>query len=482
MRLGKVILKDSAVYGFIKYLSVFSALLLTPVYTRIISKESYGIMELFNTWNTMLLAIIPLGMTTAVLKYYPDYKDKKEDLRTVLGTIFFGLLILSGFYLIFSFFVKDLFLNHFITVNSQTTNIVYWQCVVIVIWSLFDEFSSNIIRSEFRKRQFVITALVRFFILTILGFVFVYFYNSDYEGFYRASVIAVFCSTIVGFIFVKNNITFKFDLGLLKTILKFSIHFVSVFILFQLNTLLDRYLINEFIDLKSVGIFSIASRIATMSNIVFSSFSLAWYPLAMSLKNSEHLQLVFNTIHKVFVASCILMLLGVWLFRAELLLIFAPDYGDAIPLIFILLVANVLNSSTFIYSLGLHFANKTSYLSLGAIYSVIGHVVISISTVHFLGIYGIALGTLIGSLIWTTSLFYYSQQKFRIIYENWYFIFLFSVISILSILDVFWDQNVEITLIPFVIKTIVVLFMSYFIIKFVWKTFKQIPEIQHENN
>jgi len=456
---------------------VFSALLLTPVYTRIISKESYGIMELFNTWNTMLLAIIPLGMTTAVLKYYPDYKDKKEDLRTVLGTIFFGLLILSGFYLIFSFFVKDLFLNHFITVNSQTTNIVYWQCVVIVIWSLFDEFSSNIIRSEFRKRQFVITALVRFFILTILGFVFVYFYNSDYEGFYRASVIAVFCSTIVGFIFVKNNITFKFDLGLLKTILKFSIHFVSVFILFQLNTLLDRYLINEFIDLKSVGIFSIASRIATMSNIVFSSFSLAWYPLAMSLKNSEHLQLVFNTIHKVFVASCILMLLGVWLFRAELLLIFAPDYGDAIPLIFILLVANVLNSSTFIYSLGLHFANKTKYLSYGALISVIGHILVSVLFVNVLGIYGIALGALVGSFLWTLSLYLFSQNNFKIFYDKKHFLCLGITMLALSIIDLFWAQSVTIVLVPVLIKLALISIVTYFIYKFVRKTFKATPEI-----
>ena len=134
-------------------------------------------------------------------------------------------------------------------------NIVYWQSVFVVIFSIFLSFSLNTLRAEFKKWKYVIASVTNFLILSILGFVFVYFYNSDFEGFYRASVIAGFVASLTGLIFIKTNIKLTFNLKILKKIFSFSIHFVSVFILFQLNTLIDRYLINEFIDLNCRGLF-----------------------------------------------------------------------------------------------------------------------------------------------------------------------------------------------------------------------------------
>jgi hypothetical protein len=47
----------------------------------------------------------------------------------------------------------------------------------------------------------------------------------------------------------------------------------------------------------------------------------------------------------------------------------------------------------------------------------------------------------------------------------------------LSIIDLFWAQSVTIVLVPVLIKLALISIVTYFIYKFVRKTFKATPEI-----
>ena len=202
----------------------------------------------------------------------------------------------------------------------------------------------------------------------------------------------------------------------------------------------------------------------------------------MSLKNNENLNVVFNSVHKVFILISSLMISVVWLFRPEILLIFAPDYAEAIKLILILFAANIISYSTFIYSLGLHFANKTKYLSYGAFYSVISNIIISISTVKIIGVYGIAIGTLVSSIIWAGYLFRCSQKKFKISYENKYFVGFIVFLSAILITDIFWKQNLVFNINQLIIKSIFIILASIICLKFVLKILKNTPEINFSND
>lgn len=477
MKLTKVIFKDSFAYGFIRYLSLIAAIMLTPIYTRTLSKESYGLMELFNSWNTMALAILPLGMTTAILKYYPDFKDNRTHLKKVLGTIFFSLLLIGFFYFIVSFLIADLYLKHYIGEDSHLIRIVYWQSVLIVSITLLNEYSLNVLRSEFKKGRFVIVSLVNFAILTILGYYFVYWQRSDFEGFYRASLIAIIIATVPALFFVREKISFVFNWKLIKMVLKFSIHFVSVFLLFHISNLIDRYLINEFIDLESVGNYSIANRIASMSNIIFSSFVMAWYPFAMSIQKSAHLYRIYASVHKTFVLVSLFIITSVWLFKGELLYVFAPTYYEAMVLIVVLLASSVIMSASHVYTLGLHYTNNTAYLSRGAILSVTVHVIASLIFVNEWGVYGIAIGALLGSIVWTVVLTYYSQKMFYIPHKKKYFVIFFSGLFVLMLCDLFWKPRIKFEWNLIIFKIGLLILIGLLIFRVVYRQLKNTPEV-----
>lgn len=467
MKLSQIIFKDSIAYGAVRYLSILSAIILTPIYTRLISMESYGAMEIFNTWNAVIIGCLPLGLLTALQKYYPENKNDKTSLKSMLGTILLSLIVLNLFYVLISLIIKDYFESLFFSEVTPLFNIVYWQSIGIIFLSIIDEYNTNILRSEFKRNNYLTVSILRFLILTLLGFYFVYYTGSDYEGFYRASLIAVSISVLLGLYYNTKYISLSFNTSLFKQIIKFSIHFVSVFVLFQVNNLIDRFLINHFIDIKAVGVYSIGFRIATMANIIYSSFTLAWYPYAMSLKNSEHLQTIFNIVHKIFIIISILIISIVWLYRAELIYIFAPDYHDSYYIILILLVSNIITSGAFIYSLGLHYTNKTKYLSYAAFFSVLINFVVSIITVNFWGINGIAIGTLLGSIVWVFYQYYHAQKNFYIDFDNRYYLFFFLFILFYFTLDLFFYSK-QFVLLYFVFKsaiTFLCIFIAFVLVK-----------------
>ena len=82
MQLRKVFFNDTLVYGVTGYLGLVASFFLTPFYTRILTKEDYGLLDLFNVWNSFFALVLPLGLFTAILRLYKDFKNKILEVNT----------------------------------------------------------------------------------------------------------------------------------------------------------------------------------------------------------------------------------------------------------------------------------------------------------------------------------------------------------------------------------------------------------------
>ena len=104
MSILKKVLGESAVYGLSSYVGVFASIFLTPIYTRILSKGDYGIMDIFLTWNNLFLTILPFGLIGGLFRFYPEYKN---DIRSLTGTILAFLLLIGALYGLVMFSLKE---------------------------------------------------------------------------------------------------------------------------------------------------------------------------------------------------------------------------------------------------------------------------------------------------------------------------------------------------------------------------------------
>ena len=55
----------------------------TPVFTRILSKEEYGVVSIFSSWQVVLEIVMPLCLNACALNLYVRYEDKEKVLSSL---------------------------------------------------------------------------------------------------------------------------------------------------------------------------------------------------------------------------------------------------------------------------------------------------------------------------------------------------------------------------------------------------------------
>ncbi len=429
-RLIKNIFSDTILYGITNYLGVIVGIILLPVYTRIFSKADYGVLDIFNVWNNFFIMLLPLGIYSGILRFYPEYKDNINMIKQMKGTILLFFVFISFVYVVVMLLFKTFILQKAMHLPLEDKGI-YTLSLFVVIGSLFLELFKSFFRIEFKKLLFLFSSLINFFLLTFLGFILVYFFGFGINGFFIASVSSLFVANLFAFYFFKDKISYVFDKSLLFNILRYSIHFVSVSILFKMTDIIDRYLLSHYLSLSVVGEYAIAVKISNFYNILLSAITFAWMPYVLSKKDENELKQIIKTFASIYVSGSVMFLVLLISFQDMLLRFFAPNFIDSGRLIPIIASYMFVNGAVYFFSLGIQIKKITKVFTFAAILSVLVNFFSSIALIKVYAEVGVALGSLFGSIVWVIILIYFSQKHFRIHHYKtivaWYLIYIFSV-------------------------------------------------------
>lgn len=400
---------DSLLYGIPKYLGYVSAILLTPVYLRIFSKAEYGVLEIFHSWNTFIIVVIPFGLLPAIERYYIEEKTPRKKL---VGTALSILTLICLIYISGIVLLKNVFLRGFL--GEIVYQKVFYLSLVIVVLTVLSNCFLQILKIQLRSIQYAIISITNFLLLTILGFVLVYFFHTGIEGFFYAGVISLLFSNVMSVYYLRNEITIAFDRSIIKLLFTFGIHYLFVSLVFQLFNVIDRYLISHYLSLNDVGIYSLGYKISNFTQFFITPFTLAWMPYAYRIQNGENSQSIFIQVTKIYFLICSILMSILLLYRKELILYFSSEYAESYISIGILAFLNFVMGLNYFFGLGIPFKSKTILYSFIAPVSVLINFMISFIAVKYMGIEGIALGSLVGGIFWTGTLHYYSQKLYKI--------------------------------------------------------------------
>lgn len=471
----KNVIKDSFVYGVTKYFTAFAALFLTPIYTRLLTKADYGILDVFSIWSNLVVMVLPLGLLGALVRFYSDFSDNLSLKKKNLGSIFIGLITLCTLYSLIMLLCKDYILNYFM--EGAMSEEIYYLSILIVIGEIFKSYFSVQLQVRFEKYKYLITSSLGMLLLIFFGFGFVYVYDMGVVGFFRASLLSVFISLSLLIIFLRKEISFSFDWSILKNLLSYSVHLLSASFLFLMTNLIDRYLILHYYSLDEIGIYAIGVKISSLIGLATGAFTVAWFPIAMKIKDNENAKTTYKNVHNLYVLLGLVVLFILFIFRKELIMIFAPDYMDSYRIISILCLFLMVHGTIFIHGLGLHIKNKTKYLTFSSLISVIINIISSIILVNYIGLDGIAWGTLIGSTIWVIIQYQLCNKHYKISYNHTLSIggMLFLILSMFMI-EYFDALYKEITILSVSMKILACLLVAatVYFVKIDQKTFKHL--------
>jgi len=392
---AKLFLENFFVYGFITVLNKVLSLFLLPVMTRLLPDTSaFGVSEMYNVIVGFATPLAILGIYDAMFREFFE-KDDQQYKYNVTATaeiiVLVSSIVISLILLVFNSFFSKLFFN-----TTKYRDIVIYSSISLI-------FSANvsIIQAPTRilnkRKVFIFSGLFQSVLsyaisipLILLGFS---YYGIIYSGLLTGAIMTIF-------FWFQNKKFFldgKFDRNIARELFKIGLPLVPVFLIYWVYNSTDRIMITNMLGTGQLGIYSIGSRVAQISQLIYAAFAGGWQYFAFStMRDEDQVDLVSRVFEYLGIISFLAFLAIVPFNNLIFALLFKGDYvkgSTVFPYLFLsplLLMLFQTAGNQFIVV-------KKSYLSTISLSVGAGsNVLLNFLLIPKLGIVGASIATLIG--------------------------------------------------------------------------------------
>lgn len=382
--------RSSMWFTICNFLQRGTALITVPIFTRLLTKEEYGLSNIYFSWFEIFVLLTSLkmpyeGLNNGLIRYE---KDKDGYTSAIAGAILVQTVAMGAVYWIFHDWIDQV-----TGLNSMMMFMMLLQLLfnpMLYLWTNREKF-------DFRYRFPVIVT----FISTILNpaIAIIAVLNTEYKAEARVMgtvLVQSFFGLICFIVLLKKGKKFYF-----REYWKFGITFNLPLLFYYLSQFVlnqsDRLMINYFEGSGKAGIYSVAYSAATIGLLLVSAINGSihpWLYKKLKAENSEETEPVVFSV-SLFVAAVTIMMI---VFGPDLIAILATkDYSEAIWII------PPVAASVFFIFIYMMLANvemyygATGYISLSSIVAAVGNLVLNAIFIPLFGY--IAAG-------WTTLVCY----------------------------------------------------------------------------
>lgn len=390
-------IKSFSAYGFLPVFTKFASFLLVPVYVRVFSSADFGIVELVLSTMNLVVFAMSLEFYGAIGRFFYDRETTKE--KQVLISTGFGLTLISAL-LVSSFcyvFIKQLHEMIFPVGD-------YYSLIRIgLLWSVLSAISTylSVIPRYLKKaKQYVLFNSVSLVIKLTSTIFYVLVLKTGISGILWGNVTGDVVAIILYWISSSRFIRAYFSIEEARKIISFAIPLVPGVLIIGLFQPMFRSIMGRNYSLEELGIFSFASRIATILVIVETAIRLAWRPLLYENIKKADFGASYFKISKL--VGAMLLLTGIAIIGVSKEIISIIGTSEYLPgriLIGGILIAQILQNLDSLRGFGYEVAKKTYMVSIITIVSRAIGIVFLIYAAKPFGLFGAGAAFMLPLLI-----------------------------------------------------------------------------------
>jgi len=406
--------KESVIYGFTGALSNFSVFLTIPVYTRYLSVEQFGVLDLYLTISMIFYILLEMQMASGFMRSYYEKKESGK-LDLLLGSVL-------KFY-IYSFTFAVLLFTILYLSNYNSKYFIYSYIVPIILYILpkqiFD-LNNIIMRMEHQAIQYLKFNIYGTFFITILSVVFVLFKSSIESVLWSI----FFGNAIVGYFAYKNIkklIGIKLNFVYLKEIAYYGIPIIPAVIGGWAMNAIGRVYISEYLNNFDLGLYSFALKIGMIFLLFIQAFRMAWEPFVIKKFGEEATnskEIFAKALNYYFILGFIIVGI-IYIITPFLIKILATkQYLSSISIVPMLLLAYFWQGAINIIAVGNSWVRKTYLNSIGSLVGALTVILFSFLLIQQYKLYGVALAQIIGFITSFFITMYFAQKNVYIGYSK----------------------------------------------------------------
>ena len=403
--------RDGVVYAAGTILSRGIALLLLPLLTRVLSPSEYGALDMIVTCGVLINLIVPLETSQALARFWNE-RGEGEPRRRLAGTAWTFTLVGHAAFAIACVLLADPIAQALLGDMQFAPAVRAGACAIAmngVYYLLQNQF-----RWALRPRAYAVASVGYGLANLLLVAVFAWGLDAGLPGVLWAQAAAAAGAAALSLAALRGSFAFGIVYAELGSMLRFSLPLVPAGLAIFATFYLNRLMLNSLATLQDVGLFGVASRLASLVTLVLVGVQSALTPLVYAHHHEPQtparLARLLEGFSGVALAAC--LLLG--LFASELITLLAtPDYAAAAPLLGWLAVAALL-AQMYIFAPGIAIAKKTGWQLAVTVASAAASVGLNALLIPPWGVWGAALATLAAGAVFFGAWLALSQRLYRL--------------------------------------------------------------------
>lgn len=381
------------------------AIITVPIFTRLMTSSQIGVVNLYNSWYTMLSVITTLSLTSGgfavAMKEYADSRDEYQSSVLTLTSIF-SLLLFTVYIL-----MPDIWRN----LTGLSHNLVLMMFLTFLLAPAYDFWLARQ-RFEYKYKLSGIISILSAILASIASILVVLkFQNHDNLGELRIlanyTVTNCFCIVIWLYILLKGRVFYNREFWVNS--LKLSVPLIGYSIAGQVLNVSDRMLISKLVNNSAVGIYSILYTVSALSLMVWQAINASFIPYLFQNigKNNRGIKQISTYLMIFFSLVAILM---TYLAPEIIRVLATKEYYDSIYIMPPIAAGVYFTTLSNIYSnLAIYYKN-TKYVMYPAIIASIVNIVGNFFLIQIFGYQAAAYTTMISYIILALLQYLWSRK------------------------------------------------------------------------
>jgi len=365
---------QTMIYGLSTILARIINFLFVPIYTRLLSPESYGVVTEFMAYIAVLQVVLVMGLETGCFRFA---NKEGVDPKKVYANAFVTVFSVSATFL-------ALMIAFAAPISSALGYEGYSSCIRYVGGILaLDSITAILfakLRQENKAMKFAILKTVKIITETGANLMLFLWFPKHVDSaewllnFIPATpdfsyvIFAIFISCIVcALLFIPDllRLSFRMDGKLLRQMLAYSLPLMVAALPGVVNDFLDRILFRYFDTnaeawRSSLGLYQAAVKLAVIMNLFIQMFRYSAEPFFFRRAREKDSKALYASVQEYFTAFCGLVFLGVILYIDVIALILGPQFRSAVGVVPIMLLSYMILGMLFNVSMWYKLSGKTN--------------------------------------------------------------------------------------------------------------------------
>jgi O-antigen/teichoic acid export membrane protein len=386
MSASKKLFKNIGIFAISNFASKGLIFLMLPLYTRAMTTTDLGKSDMIITATALVLPLFSLGVYNGVLRFsIREGSDKPKIFSYGLKIIIIGFLLLL---LLFPVLIK---------VDMLKEYLIYFY--IIYIMNCLNMYFNQFLRGLDKLKLIGVVGVIAALVTVIGNVLLLVVFKMGARGYLISYALVNTVSVSILFFGGKLYKYFtikKIDNALKKDMKNYNLPLIPNSLSWWMILMLNRYIINYFIGAGAVGVFTVANKIPTIINVLYSIIQQALLLSVITDYEEGSKNPIFKSTYKVINVLLLICVIMFSIFiRPMAPILFGKSFYSAWEITPLLMFSVFFGSLHGTLTIAFSANKRTKILLYNGLIGVVVCITTNLTLTQYAGIKGTAIASLI---------------------------------------------------------------------------------------